>query len=240
MLFIVVATICVALPIVRHLRRDPDWYKHAWFKCRIPNALAITFDDGPGNSTAEIIDKLNESNVTGTFFVNGRTSVDITRAREKALVKKAYDHGHQIASHTYTHNDLSAMNATQVKWEMLQLEKALQAIIGVRPRYMRPPYGRLSDLALGVIEQLGYHIIIWNIDTNDWKHPQNSQESYQQYVNAMANAHRDTSFIALQHDIHPATNAAYVERVVKYAKSLGKRIVRIDECIGEPNTAYIK
>lgn len=59
-------------------------------------------------------------------------------------------------------------------------------------------------------------------------------------MNAVTRAHQDASFIALQHDIQPATNAAYVERVVKYAKSIGKRIVRIDECIDTPNTAYVK
>jgi predicted fused transcriptional regulator/phosphomethylpyrimidine kinase len=56
----------------------------------------------------------------------------------------------------------------------------------------------------------------------------------------MARADRDASFIALQHDIHPATNAAYVKHVVKYAKAMGKRIVRIDECLGAPDTAYVK
>jgi hypothetical protein len=49
LLFTVIAGICAVLPVIKYLRRDPDWYQHAWFKCRIPNALAITFDDGPGN-----------------------------------------------------------------------------------------------------------------------------------------------------------------------------------------------
>jgi peptidoglycan/xylan/chitin deacetylase (PgdA/CDA1 family) len=111
---------------------------------------------------------LNELNVTGTFFINGRTSANLSHPRDRAIVKKAYQYGHQIASHTYTHNDLSELNATQVKWEMLQLEDEIYEIIGVRPRYMRPPYGRLSDVALKVIQQLGYRIIVWNIDTNDW------------------------------------------------------------------------
>ncbi|RKP27522.1 hypothetical protein SYNPS1DRAFT_12548 [Syncephalis pseudoplumigaleata] len=238
---IVALCVSISVVVVTQLRRDPSWYKHAKFRCSIPNALAITFDDGPGRSTGEIIDKLDALGVKGTFFVNGRTATtDMTRPQTAALVRRAFESGHQIASHTLTHRDLTTLNATEVRDEMLHLEEVLYPVIGMRPRYMRPPYGRLSDLARRVIQALDYQIIIWNIDTNDWcvKHPHDSDASFEQYVKAMAQAPRDASFIALQHDVHPATNAAYVERVVAYAKAAGKRLVRMDECMGAPGTAY--
>ncbi|KAI9592528.1 hypothetical protein BDF19DRAFT_451444 [Syncephalis fuscata] len=217
---------------------EPRWVQYVWYECKVPNVVALTFDDGPGNNTEGIIDKLNELGVKGTFFVNGKTHMDITRPSETSLVKKAFNTGHQIASHTFSHHDLRRLNAMEIKNEMNLLNDVLYDIIGVRPQYMRPPYGRLNDLAFNVLNDLNYKIIIWNVDTNDWKHPTDSDASFQSYFNAMKSAPKDASFIGLQHDIHAATNAAYVERVVRYAESLGKKIVRMDECLGAPGTAY--
>ena len=63
---------------------------------------AITFDDGPGPYTDNLLDELAKRNVPVTFFMQGYRA-----AQYPAVVKKAYEAGHQIASHTYDHPSLT-------------------------------------------------------------------------------------------------------------------------------------
>lgn len=76
--------------------------------CTVPNSFAVTFDDGPSIWTHELLDYLLLRNIKVTFFVNGLNYNLITDAPFAAVVKRAHDEGHQIASHTWAHADISA------------------------------------------------------------------------------------------------------------------------------------
>ncbi|KAG0287560.1 hypothetical protein BGZ97_007061, partial [Linnemannia gamsii] len=76
--------------------------------CTVPNSFAVTFDDGPSIWTHELLDYLARRNVKVTFFVNGLNYNLITEPEIAEVVKRAYRDGHQIASHTWAHADISA------------------------------------------------------------------------------------------------------------------------------------
>ncbi|KAI8049782.1 hypothetical protein BDF22DRAFT_698620 [Syncephalis plumigaleata] len=206
--------------------------------CTIPDALALTFDDGPGRNTADILNALGRLSVKATFFVNGRNVGDLSRAEDAALLKRAYDEGHQIASHTFSHADLTQLSASGIEQQMTDLDNMIKGIIGVRVTYMRPPYGNTSPQVLSVLGSLGYHVVNWNLDTNDWQHPNDADATFHVYQSVMGNSGPGSSFISLQHDIQPSIDGQLVERVVTYARSLGKSLVRVDECLGAAGTAY--
>ncbi|KAI9592487.1 hypothetical protein BDF19DRAFT_451319 [Syncephalis fuscata] len=206
--------------------------------CTVPDSLAITFDDGPGMSTTSVLDALKRQGVSATFFVNGRNIGDLSQPQDAQKVRRAYDEGHQIASHTFSHADLTTLSEEGIKQEMNSLQDLIKGIIGRGVTYMRPPYGNTSPTVLSVLGRLGYYVVNWNLDTNDWRHPTDSEASLQEYRSAIDNGEPGASFIALQHDIQPGTNGQYVERVIAYARSQGKKLVRIDECFGAPGTAY--
>lgn len=75
--------------------------------CTVPNSFAVTFDDGPSIWTHELLDFLATIKIKVTFFVNGLNYNLITDPEFAAVVKRAHDEGHQIASHTWAHADLS-------------------------------------------------------------------------------------------------------------------------------------
>ena len=94
--------------------------------CTVPNSFAVTFDDGPSIWTHELLDYLAIRNVKVTFFVNGLNYNLITDPPIAAVVKRAHDEGHQIASHTWAHADISAPGvdvASQMKMRKLSNDR---------------------------------------------------------------------------------------------------------------------
>jgi peptidoglycan/xylan/chitin deacetylase (PgdA/CDA1 family) len=88
--------------------------------------------------------------------------------------------GHQIGSHTWDHQNLGSKSAADVKAEMTKLETAFANILGVKPTYMRPPSGDSGGQTVSVMQQLGYRIVKWDIDSEDWnqKTPAQSEAKF--------------------------------------------------------------
>ncbi|PRQ75731.1 hypothetical protein AAT19DRAFT_12753 [Rhodotorula toruloides] len=138
-------------------------------KCKKSGQFALTFDDGPlyGSSVASLLESNGER---GTFFVNGYNYDCIyAPARVDDLVKR-YKAGHVIGSHTWGHVDISKITPAQLNKQLDLVETALKKILGIKPRFFRPPYGSYNDAALKVLQQRGYTgalIVNWDFDSGD-------------------------------------------------------------------------
>jgi peptidoglycan/xylan/chitin deacetylase (PgdA/CDA1 family) len=97
--------------------------------------------------------------------------MDINDPTATAIIRRAFRDGHQIAHHTWSHADLTQLNVTGINQEMTLLSDALQRVIGRRPRHFRLPYGATSGVVETTLANLGYKIIGWSADTNDWRTP---------------------------------------------------------------------
>jgi peptidoglycan/xylan/chitin deacetylase (PgdA/CDA1 family) len=201
--------------------------------CISSDMVAITFDDGPGQNTLDIVNALNSLGVKATFLVNGDNVGNLNTAEDQKILKYVYDSKHLISSHTYSHADLSILNEEGITNEMNNVDRLIKKVIGKRPTIMRPPYGNTSWDMLRVMKQLGYYVVTWNIDTNDWQHPYDTWASIQAFKDQF-NASPGSSFISLEHDVNPGTNAQFVREIVQFLRGKGKRMVRLDECLGVP------
>ncbi|KAF9289609.1 hypothetical protein BGZ88_007677 [Linnemannia elongata] len=227
----------IPAPVLTPQSSNPELTKDAHFEhlekreygvitsCRVPGTVAMTFDDGPYKFTNQLLDHLKQAGVKATFFVNGHNIGDIYQY--DWIVKRAYREGHQIASHTWGHADLTTLSYDQIHRQMTQLDDALKSIIGVRPVYMRPPYGNLNGAAQGYLNDKGYKIVKWRVDTNDWAHPGNVDASLAAYKRAGG-----SGFIALEHDTYESTVNDLVPRAIQYAKNRGWELVTVGECLG--------
>jgi len=133
--------------------------------------VAITYDDGPYIYTDDLLTLLGNYSAKATFFVTGinlsKGSIDETTAWSN-VIKRMDSLGHQVGSHTWSHQDLSAITSTQRYDQMIRNEMAFTNILGKFPVYMRPPYssctvasGCEADLAA-----LGYVISYFDLDTD--------------------------------------------------------------------------
>lgn len=124
--------------------------------------IALTFDDGPSLSTTpRLLDILRDKKAPATFFVLG------TMARNYPdIVKREAQEGHEVGSHTTWHQNLPKLSVEEIEQDMNESCRILTEINGKCADLVRPPYGAIDDK---VARGLGRPLVIWSVDTEDWK-----------------------------------------------------------------------
>ncbi len=126
--------------------------------------LALTFDDGPSPATEAILDQLKAHGALATFFVLG-TNI----AGNEEILKRAAREGHQLASHSWSHPNLNDISSSAVRSQMTRTMDKIEELTGQKVIMMRPPFGATNRLSRQVIAELGLPVILWGVDTLDWK-----------------------------------------------------------------------
>ncbi|CAG8566179.1 6727_t:CDS:2, partial [Cetraspora pellucida] len=140
------------------------------YTCQSPNTLALTFDDGPRSWTNDLLDKLDENGVKATFFVNGHNADAYCIYDFAEILQRAYSSGHLIAHHTWSHPYLTGVSADEVNYQIEFLNEAFKKILGVTPRYFRPPYGdgvNNANVRSAMVANGMDKMVIWDVDTQD-------------------------------------------------------------------------
>lgn len=182
--------------------------------------VAITFDDGPDPRTLiQMLDILDEYNVSATFFLLGRR---VNGAEH--LVKEIYDRGHQIANHSYSHPKFSILSWSESVREIEHTEEALGKYMS--HKYFRPPYGDYKRETLQIAHSLGYRVIYWNVDTRDW-----AASNPKQIVDAVKKNTKPGSII-LFHEGKNLTIQALPE-ILEWLTQEGYQFVTVAELLGE-------
>ncbi len=163
--------------------------------------VALTFDDGPGQRTGELLDALSKYGAHATFFMQGKNVSVYPDA-----VRRMKEVGCEIGSHTFDHPDLTKMDASGIKDQVDRTDQSLHDIIGQGATVLRPPYGAINDTVKATIRK---PLILWNIDTLDWK-----TRNVQMTVNEVMTKAQDGDII-LMHDIHSESVDAAIEIIPK-------------------------
>jgi peptidoglycan/xylan/chitin deacetylase (PgdA/CDA1 family) len=180
--------------------------------------ISLTFDDGPNpETTPKLLDILKEKGVKATFFMLGQNV-----AKNQDLVKRIKAEGHEVASHSYSHPQLTNCDPEQVKEEVYATDKAIYQAIGEIPTDFRPPYGAVNKEVATII---GKPVIQWSVDSQDWK-SKNTDAIIKRIDDT---AYNDT--IILMHDIHPETVAA-VPTVIDHLREQGYTILPSKQLLG--------
>ncbi len=178
--------------------------------------VAITFDDGPGLYTSDLIDRLNERDVKATFFIVGSNA-----EYYPDVIKKAAESGHQIGNHSYDHSLLTKLSADEIQNEIDSTNKLLKQADGNDTHYLRPPYGEYnSDVASAANSPMVY----WSVDTEDWK----TLDSQAVYDSIMNNVYDGA--IILCHDIYD-TSCDGAIMAIDALKADGWTFVTVEELL---------
>lgn len=185
----------------------------------------LTFDDGPSLVTPKILDILSKENVKASFFVIGK-SVEA----HPEIVKRAYDEGHYIANHTYSHNNSilyksSESFASEVKKTDLAIGKAIgvenySSLIFRFPNgFMSPQYKAKKKEAALVLSHMNYGYIDWNCLNND---SVKKYTSSQLLSNLKQSSKNKGTLVILMHDTKDVSNSSLaLEASIEYLKSEG-------------------
>ncbi|KAF3482800.1 uncharacterized protein GIQ15_02124 [Arthroderma uncinatum] len=212
-------------------------YGQVLSNCTVPGTIAISFDDGPFDYTNELLDILEKNGAKGTFFVNAMNFGSIQDYA--AVMLRAFNGGHQLGSHTYSHADLSMLNRTGIITEMTKLENVLSPLInGYKPTYMRAPYFAYSDVVLKTMAELQYHMLDANVDTKDYENatPQGVPISFKNFQTGLDAG----GSIVLCHDVHQTTVQILMQQLLDEVKKRGLKAVTIGECLGDPQENWYR
>ena len=139
-----------------------------------PHQVALTFDDGPDPEwTPEVLDILKAANVKAAFFLVGANA-----EKYPGLVRRIVAEGHEIGNHTYYHPNLALCWPEHIRLELNATQLLLETITGRSTTLFRPPYAadtspsKISELTpLQIAQDLGYLVVLENIDPQDWAQP---------------------------------------------------------------------
>jgi len=213
-----------------HASSSFTWYK----ECVHSKNYALTFDDGVYKYDNDLLALLKRKGVKATFFINGNNVSEITSSSVRKTIKRMYDEGHNVLSHTYSHSDLSKIDRSSIRTQLKRLEDEIYNIIGKRPKSIRPPYGRYNDSAVESLKHYGYSYgILWNVDTEDWKNGGNADKALEFIKKGLSKSDRP---IILNHsyfdDISKDRILKLVEKEIDYLNGKGLKAVTMETCIG--------
>lgn len=194
------------------------------------NCVAITFDDGPGAYTGRLLDILDEKDAKATFFVVGQNA-----NANPALMQRMRDSGHTIANHTYNHPDLKKQSDATITKQLDDTNAAIANTTGVKPKWMRPPYGSYDNRTVVAAGERGQAVAIWDVDTADWQHRNPTRTCNLAVQNSTPGS------IILMHDIHAPTVDA-VPCVIDGLRAKGLRPVSLEYMVkqSEPGRVYTR
>lgn len=153
--------------------------------------VALTFDDGPNYNTNKVLEVLKEYNVPATFFVLG-SKIN----KNESILQRIADNGHEIGNHTYNHKILTRLKEEEILKEIEDTNNKIYEVTGNYPKLLRPSYGIVNNTVKKLSE---YPIIIWDIDTLDWKY-HNSKKIAKRVLSKV-----EDGDIILMHDVYSST-----------------------------------
>lgn len=209
-----------------HPGRDRRWREYPGVQ-RVPDGCAVlTFDDGPDeDATPEVLDALDAAGAHATFFLLAtqvQTHLDIAHE----IVRS----GHEVGLHGYEHHRHDRIDRNRSHDDVVKGYEAIEAALGIRTRWYRPPYGKMSQGSLEACHSLGLTPVYWSAWGLDW------EDVPAERITCKACDQLDAGGILLLHDSarfarRPSAvpTAKAIPSIAACAKNLGISLVSMGE-----------
>ncbi|KAJ3160775.1 Carbohydrate esterase 4 protein [Geranomyces variabilis] len=204
--------------------------------CVVKGDAALTFDDGPGAFTMELLPMLKNANIKATFFQNGHNYRCAFDEADTNTIRAVLADGHQLASHTWSHPDFGQLSEGKTNYQIRKNEDMFMRVVGKAPRYFRPPKGEISQAQIKQISALGYKIINWSVDTEDslGATVKRSEQILKKELDTVNQQHP----VILNHEVlGPTVKKVIPWFIENYAKKFNW--VTVAECLGDKSSPYM-
>ena len=191
---------------------------------------SLTFDDGPKTETSsQILESLKNYGLKATFFQLTK------RAQANPLMaKRIRDEGMEIASHSFSHLQLTKVGNNELEKEISLAVKNLSKLHEKEIKFFRLPYGSgiSSPNIREKIAENGLVHVFWNVDTLDWL-SQPPAKIVARTIARMKKTKNDSG-VLLFHDIHQRT-AESMPQIMDYLKQENRRVCTLDQIVTQIN-----
>lgn len=191
----------------------------------------LTFDDGPGSQTGEILDILKKNHVKATFFVTGKED-----ASSKKIYQRIVKEGHTLAMHSYSHiQDVIYDSKEAFEKDLKQINRCLYEATGVHTKFYRFPGGSSTQNTslpiqnfIDVLKKNHYLYLDWNVISPDINNANATKEQVVTGVMQGVDAY-DTA-VVLMYDVadKPMTVKA-LPSIIKQIKAKNYELLPVDE-----------
>lgn len=180
--------------------------------------IALTFDDGPGQYTDELLDCLEENNAHATFFMLGQNVENY-----QDTVKRMLEIGCELGNHSWDHLNMFNLSIDDVVANFGKADQALIDACGQASTVVRAPYGNANE---DIMNAVGKPFFMWSLDSLDWQY-KDVDLDYKSIMQDNSSVIKDGTII-LMHDIHePSVKAA--ERIIPELINMGFKLVTVSE-----------
>ncbi|KAF9878054.1 hypothetical protein CkaCkLH20_04630 [Colletotrichum karsti] len=222
-------------------------YGEAIYHCEEYGDIALTFDDGPYIYTEDLLNKLKAYDAKATFYITGNNlgkgKINDPSTNWPALIKRMIAEGHQVASHTWSHQRLTTVSAEKFRNQMIYNEIAFADLLGYFPTYMRPPYSACDATCEGYLDDLGYHITYFNLDTEGYLHDsaqliQTSKDIWD--TNVEGKDPVNTKWLQIEHDPVYQTVYNLTDYMLESLFRNGFKSVTVGDCLKDPKENWYR
>jgi peptidoglycan-N-acetylglucosamine deacetylase len=184
--------------------------------------IALTFDDGPGPYTPQVLSVLDAKNAPATFF-----EVGVEAKYFHVSTSEIVAHGYPIGDHTQTHAPMSKLTAGDQQRQLIEQISSMGAYGAAYPRMFRPPYGLFNSTTLTLLRKYRMLMVLWTVDTNDYRQPGVST-----IVNSVVSAARPGA-IVLMHDAGGTRTqtVAALPRIISGLRARGYKLVTVPKLL---------
>lgn len=174
-----------------HPGRAARWQRYPGIERVAPGGRAIlTFDDGPDlDSTPAVLDALDLTGARATFFVLG-SQLDAHLDIAHEIVRR----GHEIGVHGHGHERQDRIDPGRSRNDVLRACATVEDALGIRCRWYRPPFGKMSAAAAEACREVGLATVYWSAWGLDW------ENSHAARIAEVAGEQLDDGGIVLLHD----------------------------------------
>lgn len=177
--------------------------------------IYLTFDDGPGPYTADLLALLDSYDVKATFFV-------MNNDERYDMMRKVVEDGHSIGIHSVTHNYRQIYSSVEAYFaDLYGMQRIIEEQTGVKTWLMRFPGGSSNAVSrnycrgimttlTAAVQEAGFYYFDWNVDSDDAGNARTANEVFRNVTEGVP--WHDYS-IVLQHDVQDFSMAA-VERIL--------------------------
>lgn len=221
LVIVLILLVTIFIVGVIYNRVEPTFNKNIYYEGNIDKkvvAFACNIDWGNEN-IQNMLDIFHKNNIKITFFPTGKWA-----EKNEDILKTIYKDGHEIGNHGYNHLDYDKLDYEKNKEEIKKAHDIINKILDIEPKYFAPPSGAFNDNTIKASKDLGYDLILWSIDTIDWR-----EDSVKNVIVDRVINNANNSAIVLMHPKEETIKA--LPEIISYLKENGYKIGTISDVI---------